>query len=328
MGKIKDFFRELRIFNPYGNGFHLEERKLKRTYYYKNILPGGYKNDRKRIVVMNDGRSWHAGLSDRLRAMASVYSWCKQHGVDFKIHCICPFNLQNYLVPNKYDWEINADRICYDVRFSRPYLLNSHQLPCRWHDLYLRWMFLGYKEIHLYTNTFFREKEFYNSFHELFKPSQFLQKHIDRQRELLPKHYVVFAFRFLELLGDFKDCVTTPLNENEKEALIIKCLSQVKDLHSTKYPEKHILVTADSKMFIKRAKETFDFVYTIPGEIAHIDYTGKDDANAHLKAFLDMYLISYADEVVLLSTGKMYDKSGFAKRGAMIGNKNFYVLKF
>ena len=30
---ISRFFRELRIFNPYGNGFHEEERKLKRSFY-------------------------------------------------------------------------------------------------------------------------------------------------------------------------------------------------------------------------------------------------------------------------------------------------------
>lgn len=41
-----------------------------------------------------------------------------------------------------------------------------------------------------------------------------------------------------------------------------------------------------------------------------------------------MYLISYADEVVLLATGEMYDKSGFAMRGAMIGNKKFRVERF
>lgn len=277
---------------------------------------------------MNDGRSWHAGLSDRLRAMASVYSWCKQHGYDFKIHCVSPFNLGDFLVPNKYNWKIDTTEICYDSRSSRPYLLNSHQLPCRWHNLYLKWMMIGYDEIHLYSNTYFREYCFYENFNELFKPSERLQLAIDIQKDKLPQQYVVFAFRFLELLGDFKDCVTAPLAENEKENLIDKCLSKIKELRQNKYPNSQIVVTADSKTFIERAKSEFDFVHTIPGEVGHIDYTNKEDVNVHLKAFLDMYLISYADEVVLLATGGMYDKSGFAMRGAKIGNKPFRVVKF
>lgn len=36
---ISRFVGELRIFNPYGNGFHEEERALKRTYYKR--LGGG-----------------------------------------------------------------------------------------------------------------------------------------------------------------------------------------------------------------------------------------------------------------------------------------------
>lgn len=323
---ISRFFRELRIFNPYGNGFHEEERKLKRSFY--NEIGGGKNNGCKRIVVMNDGRSWHAGLSDRLRAMASVYSWCKQHGIEFKVYCVSPFNLHDYLVPNKYDWQIDAVALCYNAHHSRPYLLNSHQLPCRWHDLYLRWMMIGYDEIHLYTNTYFRDNRFYENFNELFKPSDKLKQKIDEQRAKLPKRYVVFAFRFLELLGDFKDCVTTPLDEKSKEVLIRKCMDKVQDLHDTFYRDYQIVVTADSKTFINRAQETFDYVHTIPGEVGHIDYTSKDDNDVHLKAFLDMYLISYADEVVLLATGEMYDKSGFAMRGAMIGDKKFRVERF
>lgn len=161
---ISRFVGELRIFNPYGNGFHEEERALKRTYY-KRL--GGNNYECKRIIVMNDGRSWHAGLSDRLRAMASVYSWCKQHNIEFKVFCVSPFNLQDYLVPNLYDWRIDSQDICYDISHSRPYLLNSHQLPCRWHDLYLRWMMIGYDEIHLYSNTYFRDDSFCENFNEL-----------------------------------------------------------------------------------------------------------------------------------------------------------------
>lgn len=323
--RILQFLKELRIFNPYGNGFHEEERKLRKKYYHAEYKPswGG-----KRIIVMNDGRSWHAGLSDRLRAMTSVYSWCKEHGCDFRIYCINPFNLSDYLVPNQYQWKIDAKDICYNSKYAEPYLLNSHQLPCRWHDLYLRWAVIGNKEIHLYSNTYFREDDFYQCFHELFRPSRMLQDEIDRQRAKLPKHYVVFAFRFLELLGDFKDCVTQPLNDGQREKLIMKCLSKIRDLHEKKYPNVDVLITADSETFVKRAKETFAFVHTIPGKIGHIDYTENKDTAIHLKAFLDMYLISYAEEVVLLSTDKMYDNSGFAKRGAKIGNVNFTVLKF
>lgn len=155
-----------------------------------------------------------------------------------------------------------------------------------------------------------------------------MQTAIDEQRAKLPQRYVVFAFRFLELLGDFKDCMTSPLDKQSKEKLITKCLNKIQELHDSLFVDRQIVVTADSKTFVQRAQETFGYVHTIPGEVGHIDYTEKQDVDIHLKAFLDMYLISYADEVVLLATDEMYDKSGFAMRGAKMGNKNFIVVKF
>lgn len=37
------------------------------------------------LVMMNDGRRLHGGLADRLRAIVSFYSLCRDNGLEFKI---------------------------------------------------------------------------------------------------------------------------------------------------------------------------------------------------------------------------------------------------
>ncbi len=51
-------------------------------------------------IAMVDGRKWHGGMCDRFKGIISAYHYCQEHGIDFKIYYVYPFNISEYLIPN------------------------------------------------------------------------------------------------------------------------------------------------------------------------------------------------------------------------------------
>ena len=47
-------------------------------------------------------------------------NYLKKMGLVFKINFVHPFELNDYLVPNMYDWYISPEEIVYDRRKSSP----------------------------------------------------------------------------------------------------------------------------------------------------------------------------------------------------------------
>ena len=57
-------------------------------------------------VAMVDGKQYHGGMCDRFKGMVSLYAYCKQRGIEFRILYNYPFDLSEYLVPSSYDWRL------------------------------------------------------------------------------------------------------------------------------------------------------------------------------------------------------------------------------
>ena len=68
---------------------------------------------RREFVVMVDGKMTHGGLTDRIRNILSVYCFCKEHKIPFRIFYIYPIRLEEFLIPNEYDWRITEDEVSY-----------------------------------------------------------------------------------------------------------------------------------------------------------------------------------------------------------------------
>ena len=72
------------------------------------------------VILQIDGKIYNTGLADRLRAITSIYHFCKQNCIEFKLNFTEPFHLNEFLVPNKYDWLIDEKEICYSSNDSYP----------------------------------------------------------------------------------------------------------------------------------------------------------------------------------------------------------------
>ena len=305
-----------------------EKRILKK--YYKNTDDILSVNDE--IIFTCNGFIWHGGLADRLKGAISIYEWCKKNNKVFKINFCHPFRLENYLIPNNYNWL--TDDISYNIKTSLPKICLTEQRACgkkdvqKNYDKYInKWLDdnlnIKDKQIHVYTNMRLGNKNFAPLFNELFKPSEKLQVEIDKNIECLGDKYISISFRFTTIMGDFTDCAGKEYQEEDKVKLLKNCVQAVKDIRKKAPLHNKVLITADSERFLNYAKENLKDIYIIPGKVGHIDYNNSDDVN--MKTFLDFMLISKAQKAYLVKNKDMYN-SAFAKTAAMVNNRDFEVV--
>lgn len=302
---------------------------LKQNYYF-NKTKSNDSNIKKAICIF-DGRIKQGGLADRLRGILSTYLICKDLNIEFKIIFSHPFNLTDYLIPNKINWicndslnyNLNEVNICYlDSVTGREY---ESKKQAKWMKKEFKRHF---KEFHVFTNAFFSYNNNYSElFNDLFQLSPRLENTIKTHKEILGNNYISVSCRFLDLLGDFNETFGTNklLKEEEKNNLTNKILNQIEILH-TKHPTKKILINSDSITFIEKAK-LLDYSYIIEGNITHIDNSSLSSYETHEKTFVDFFMIANASEIYLLKTSSMHN-SGYPYAASLIYNKPFYKIEF
>ena len=287
----------------------------------------------KRVVCIYDGKIKNGGLADRLRGIISVYEVCKEQNIDFKLIFKSPFNLVDFLQPNKINWNIGKEHLNFNTKFVNICCIDTFdgsdyeaRKQRRWFEKAFK---KDYMEFHVRTNAFFAYNGNFSSlFNELFKLSPRLQTSINKLKSELGNSYISTSFRFLNLLDDFNETCGRDyqLTPKEQEKLINGNIEQLQQLHN-KYPGKRILVNSDSTTFLNRVKE-LDYVFAISGNITHID--GKNDNNEYKtyeKTFLDFFMIANAEKIYLLRTGGMYN-SGYPYAASKIYNRPFEKIEF
>lgn len=284
-----------------------------------NVNGGG----KKIVIFFIDGKTIHGGLSDRLRGLFSTYYYCLKEGIDFKVFWTYPFNLQDYLEPNKVNWLIEGKAISHNKNEVAFRFFNSYSLMNNNETSFLKIMNTKKHEIHVYSNITLHEEMYHIFFNDLFKPSKMLSDALQYNTDKIGGKYISVSFRFIGILGDFKDTYfQKELEAEEKEKYISKCLDVICRL-KTKHPNvPKILVTSDSRVFLEKAS-SLAYVYIIPGTVVHMDGVNKNMEQNDLKAFLDMLMISKAECCYSYNYGKMFKGTKFARTSALIGNRRF-----
>lgn len=285
------------------------------------------------VISIFDGKIIAGGLADRLRGALSTYYVCKKTGKDFRLYFVSPFNLENYLLPNKYDWRCKKEELCYNENSTKVLILDTTQDSPYQREKQKQWLYCNIKnasgQCHVYSNALFSyDYEYKKLFEELFKPSERLKETIDFYLKDLGETYISISCRFLDLLGDFNETfgIKTPLTKQQKEELISKVICTIKKLHID-YPNRKILCNSDSSVFLKEV-EKLEYTYVVPGEITHIDgKNDRDDYKMYEKTFVDFFLIANASHIFLLKTGSMHN-SGYPLAASKIYNKPFETITF
>lgn len=268
------------------------------------------------LISCVDGRMQHGGMCDRFKGIVSTYCFCKMHSLPFRINYTCPFDLADYLAPNFYDWRLKEGE--YSTSYQNAEVLRLTGEPDPW-----RYRVPKTTQIHVYANRDSvklqdPEADWGSLFKELFRPAPVLKKELD---SLDFGNYIALVFRFQNKLGDFKEYGCLPFPEEERQALIKKCVDAVKDMH-VRFPDFNLLVTSDSTLFLKEVR-SFNYVKIISGDRVHIDSKSENIQNdAFIKSFVDFYMISEAERVYCIGTKDMYP-SEFPMYAAKLNNRHF-----
>ena len=280
-------------------------------------------NPSKLLVLMFDEYGYQTGLADRLRAIASVYHWCANNNFLFKVYFNHPFNLSDYLIPNKYDWVITKSELN-KITNKEVIALYSYSQIFKDANRSVQLAALNNlsdkdsSTICLYSNTCCYQDFFSNDYNILFKLSDELYSKYNTLKNQLGESYISLSFRFAQLLGDLKDTYGKPLSVDEKNHLIEKCYQSISELLE-KNNCSVALITSDSTTFLEYASK-HPRVYIIPGEVGHIANDGYD--SVILKTIMDWYMISSAKKAYMVRTKEMY-RSGFARLASSMGKVPF-----
>jgi hypothetical protein len=283
---------------------------------------------RREVVVMVDGVHSHGGLTDRFRNILSIYAYCKRKGLPFRIYYTYPCPIEWLLIPNLYNWHINEKHISHSRWDTKEIVLYVDKTP-EPHEKVLDCEISPRKPIqyHLYGNCRFAQGHYMELFNELFRPSEYLAKRIEQILQTFSEKYEAVTLRFQRLLGDFEEGDYEILPNNEKELLMQQCIQKIITLHDDGYfSTSKILVTSDSPSFLESVNQ-LSYVFTIPGKMEHMDFTHKKDIGINAKSFFDLFILSQAQRITLLVTGKMYC-SGFPAFAAEIGGRPYHEIQF
>ena len=286
----------------------------------------------KKVVFMCDGFKGHGGFTDRIKGCLTTYVEAKRRKLPFFINWTVPFNLDEFLVPSgEYDWRIDPHEISYNYADSFPVIMNIS--PTHGKNVIkkfiFKYSFIGERDILVYSNMMYVEKDRPKLYHELFKPSDYLQQNIDLHLNNIGINYWAYTFRFGNYLGDFRDIIGYPLEEAEKMRLVNKNIEELKRMLKDLPKGFKALVTSDSLFFLKQVEKADDRIYIVKEKLMHMDFYKKEDNKKEiwLKSFLDLYLIMRSQRVFLLKTEGMY-KSSFPAFAALLGGKDFVFHEF
>lgn len=276
------------------------------------------------LISMVDGRRLGKGLTDRFKGIISIYALSKAINAPYRCVYSHPIQLVDFLAPNDYNWLPRPDELSETVRGTRFKLLRKqHTIKRLLNVLPLK------RQIRVYANLDYldeinqkynRQYQWGQLFNELFKPTKRLENRLhEHLGEMGNGAFIACVFRFQNLLGDFKEYHFKPLPDEEQQRLIAKNIAALKQISDQS--DVPMLVTSDSSTFIAAVKDLKN-IYTIPGEVVHIDNVADAESEVYLKSFVDFFMLSRAQRVYSLGTDIMY-KTDFPKYAAKVHNIPF-----
>lgn len=284
------------------------------------------------VVCMFEGNHSGGGLIDRLRGVVSTFQVCMATGQDFRLYFVHPFDLTDYLIPNTYDWRIAKTQVTHSPSKSK-FIVADTLTDQPWER---QWLLRHLKkqlsksthlQRHVYSNAAFcYDSDFGSLFNELFKPAPRLSALIESTISKIDGQYITVSARFGTLMDDFnEENYGLTLSPDERRQLLDQCESQVQAIYE-KHVGDRVVICSDSVTFIDRMKH-FDYVFTIPGTITHIDNDFQRGYEYYEKTFLDFYIISRAQCSYLLH-GPNMSFSGFPYAAARLGGHILNVINF
>ena len=173
------------------------------------------------IVFSNCG---NGGITDRFKAMVSLYDYCKNNNLEFRISAKKPFDFEYFFQPSEYDWRIHEESLNQAVKDNRVFQAWLSSGGCCGKDewagqQYTLSKLVGakrYKYIIIHFSAPYGLAKFAETFKELFKPTDSFMDTINHHLSYLGS-FISVSFRFVNLLGDSNEKVIGYIEQSEHE---------------------------------------------------------------------------------------------------------------
>lgn len=274
-----------------------------------------------KVIAAFDGSVRHGGLTNRLAGVISCYEIARHYNKEFGVQFTFPFELHEFLVPNKYDWTFDYSKV--SSSYGKFHMIdNRNSLD----ELLKRLGDNSYDTYYVYSNgnlldLFYDRLDIVDvwskDFNDLFEPSGCLREAIGEYN--LPDEYIGVHLRFLDLLGDFEDTSKKGvLPRKDRKVLIRRCRDQLMNIRAMN-PGKKIFVASDSERFLDKIKDD-DGIIVSGGNIRHTDLYSEGDS--YMRTFVDFFMLANAERIYNIQISKMH-KSWFPVYASYVYNKPF-----
>lgn len=286
-------------------------------------------------IFMVDGRIHHGGMFDRLKGAVTVYAVAKAQQKDFKINWTYPFDLRKYLEPVDVDWTIDEKSMNFNLFTHHTVIAyGEYKSPVRLFKKRRRetHFYYGYDSLKEVNENYHCNFEWGKLYRELFKPTSYLQQHLDLYQSEIGNDYIAIHTRFMNLLGDKTETDINPeLPLKGRERLkqdAVRAVRKIIMREETAYGRHvRVMIASDSMNFIRYVQKEIADVYIVPGTAKHIDTAGQTSDGENIKMFTDYYLMAQARKVYSLWHEGMW-KSAFPEYAARIGGVHLERVDF
>ena len=189
------------------------------------------------FVFMVDGRIPHGGMFDRLKGLITVFAVSKALGKPFRLNWSYPFVLSKYLEPNKYDWIIDESQMTFGLLSYKNIIaygeiVNPSRL-CKKRSSETHFYY-GYDSLDKVNAHFGTDYKWGELYRELFRPTAYLQRYLERYRTEIGDCYIAIHTRFMNLLGDKTETAVNPEldSDSQKNALVASAVNAIKKISS------------------------------------------------------------------------------------------------
>lgn len=307
-----------------------------RRHFHDNKAVSIQRNYKKSKIVFF--RCSMGGITDRFKAIVSLFDFCDENNLEFKIYSKKPFDFNLFFNPAEYNWSISETEISFAQEKNTALNLwipsdigNRH---FSWDDeqFVLRTITNSGICSHLFIHASapYGLPQFGKRFRQLFVCKPLLAENIALWSEKLGREYITVTCRFINLLNDSVEVVDgfRALSSSEKEILISQCIEKIISISND--TSKTVLVTTDSNTFSKKINSiNNNRIISIEGDTIHhhIGFIDKIGYSEILKQLTEFFLISQANKAFLLVCGQMYE-SKFPKWSASLGSVPYTILHF
>jgi hypothetical protein len=335
--KLKIFRKILQFLWPIIRYYRHVRKPLMMNLYefriYKTYAKTNYKiHSHKSITIIIDDNFSQSGFLDKLKGIISGAWLAEKLNIKFNVFISdSKSSLSSIFRNDKKHLILNNYQYLFNQNISRPIVIynftprNLKSVKKRFKYNYNFNLYCNENLLSLfYDNELEMKFKWSNLYYSLFD-FEYLNLNI-KNKLFINKKHVGIHFRFMNLLGDFKDVRINELSDIKKDEIIDLSMSKLNSLITKHNDINSFFIKSDSIKFLSLVNSLHYYDNRIVIDSENIGHTGLyNDENIFKKAYKDFYDLSTCSIIYQISLQNMRI-SEFSKYASYINNSTLVTI--